>query len=133
MKGRDRLHHHYHQQKKPDHGEVSKIQNSLWLRCFKSESVEKTAQSSKKKALLKQKVPGLQTVFSVACFFIHTKAKMSDDKSKRRPQDANLINLNEDYEIRYWCEEFGCSREDLADAVQKVGNSAARVKEYLEN
>ena len=32
---------------------------------------------------------------------------MPDDKTKRRPQDASRINMHEEYEVRWWCDEFG--------------------------
>jgi hypothetical protein len=44
---------------------------------------------------------------------------MADDRSKRAPQDAKLISLNEDYEVAYWTKKLG------------VGHSAAAVEEYL--
>ncbi len=58
---------------------------------------------------------------------------MADDKSKRGPQDRNRINLNEDYEVRYWSEKFGVTAEQLRQAVQKVGSSAAAVEQELKN
>jgi hypothetical protein len=54
-----------------------------------------------------------------------------DNKNLRGPADASRINLSEEYEVRYWTEKFGCSREQLADAVQKVGSSAAAVEVEL--
>lgn len=54
-----------------------------------------------------------------------------DDKSKQGPQDRTRINLNEDYDVRYWTETFGCTREELAAAVQLVGSSSDRVREEL--
>jgi Protein of unknown function (DUF3606) len=56
---------------------------------------------------------------------------MADDKSKRGQQDRNRINLNEDYEVQYWCEKFGVSPEQLRQAVQKVGSSPAAVEQTL--
>jgi hypothetical protein len=35
---------------------------------------------------------------------------MADDKTKRAPQDAKLISLNEDYEVEYWTRKFGVTR-----------------------
>ena len=32
---------------------------------------------------------------------------MSDDKTKRAPQDKTRISLNEDYEVRYWTKRLG--------------------------
>jgi hypothetical protein len=57
---------------------------------------------------------------------------MADDKTKRAPQDTNLISLSEDYELDYWTEKFGVSRERLAEAVRAVGQSADKVSTYLD-
>ena len=38
---------------------------------------------------------------------------MSDDKSNVGPADRSRINVNEDYELRYWTEKFGVSAEKL--------------------
>jgi hypothetical protein len=54
-----------------------------------------------------------------------------DDKTKRGPQDAARINVHEDYEVRYWTEKFGCTKEELQAAVNKVGVSAAAVEKAL--
>lgn len=56
---------------------------------------------------------------------------MSDDKSQRAPQDASRVALGEDYEVSYWTERFGVSRERLEEAVAAVGNGADRIEEYL--
>ena len=56
---------------------------------------------------------------------------MSDDKRNRGEPDRSRINLNEDYEIRYWTEQLGVTREQLAVAVKKVGNSADAVRKLL--
>jgi hypothetical protein len=57
---------------------------------------------------------------------------MADDKTKRAPQDSNLISRTENYEIDYWTEKFGVSRERLAEAIRAVGHSADRVSTYLD-
>jgi hypothetical protein len=31
---------------------------------------------------------------------------MADEKNERGPQDASRINVNEDYELRYWSKKF---------------------------
>lgn len=54
-----------------------------------------------------------------------------DDKNKRGPQDSKRVNVNEDYEVQYWTEKFGCSKEQLKKAVEAVGVMAERVEEYL--
>lgn len=56
---------------------------------------------------------------------------MSDDKNKRGEADRSRISLSEDYEVRYWTERFGVSKEQLAVAINKVGNSADAVRQIL--
>jgi hypothetical protein len=56
---------------------------------------------------------------------------MTDDKTKRAPQDGKLISLTEDYEVAYWTERFGVTRAELADAVMAVGHSAEAVERHL--
>ena len=56
---------------------------------------------------------------------------MSDDKSQKAPQDASRININEDYELRYWTKKFGVTPERLKSAVSKVGVSASAVEAEL--
>ena len=46
---------------------------------------------------------------------------MADDKKKTSPQDAQRINVHEDYEVQYWSTKFGCTEEQLKAAVKKVG------------
>ena len=56
---------------------------------------------------------------------------MADDKTKTVPRDAKLISLTEDYEVAYWKKKFGVSAERLAQAVRRVGHSAAAVEEEI--
>ena len=56
---------------------------------------------------------------------------MSDDKSKRAPADRSKISLSDDYEVRYWTNALGVDKQELTAAVQAVGNSADRVKQYM--
>lgn len=56
---------------------------------------------------------------------------MSDDLSKRRPQDASKINVHEAWELEYWSKELGVTKEQLKEAVRAVGTSVAAVKRYL--
>ena len=51
---------------------------------------------------------------------------MSDDKSKVAA-DRKRINVNEDYELRYWTEKFGVSADELKRAVERVGPMAEDV------
>jgi hypothetical protein len=56
---------------------------------------------------------------------------MADDKSKRRPQDANRINLSEDYEVRYWTKELGVSESMLRQLVERHGSVASNIRRQL--
>ena len=58
---------------------------------------------------------------------------MPDDKTKTRPQDAQRVNLQEPYELRAWCRKFGCSEEQLKQAVNAVGVMATDVEAWLKN
>src|SRR4029077_15045198 len=58
---------------------------------------------------------------------------MSDDKTKRAPQDANFIDFEEDDEIEYWTNKFDVTRAHLARAVGRVGRSAEAVEKYLKH
>jgi len=58
-------------------------------------------------------------------------ARMADDKTLRSPEDRSRIALGEDYEVRYWTDKFGVSRQRLEEAVRAVGNSATAVEQYL--
>jgi uncharacterized protein DUF3606 len=54
-----------------------------------------------------------------------------DDKNKKGPQDAARVNVNEDYELRYWTERFNISADKLRAAVAQVGPSVAAIEEFL--
>jgi len=56
---------------------------------------------------------------------------MSDDKSRRVQPDRSKINMNEDYEVKYWAKELGVTRSELQRVVDKVGNAAAAVRKEL--
>lgn len=56
---------------------------------------------------------------------------MSDDLNNRGQQDRIRINMHEEHEVRYWTQELGVSREELAQAVKDVGVMAADVRKHL--
>ena len=58
---------------------------------------------------------------------------MSDDLSRKGPEDKRFINISQSHEVEYWCKEFNCKREDLERAVNRVGVSATEVEKYLKN
>lgn len=56
---------------------------------------------------------------------------MSDNLQKSGSQDRSRINVHEEWEVRYWTEALGVSREALEKAVAAVGVSADKVREHL--
>lgn len=56
---------------------------------------------------------------------------MADNLQDRGPQDRARINVHEDWEVRYWTEALGVSKEELERAVEQVGPSAKAVREHL--
>jgi len=56
---------------------------------------------------------------------------MADNKNDTGSPDRDRISLSEDYEIRDWTQSLGVSEERLREAVSAVGNSADKVRAYL--
>jgi hypothetical protein len=56
---------------------------------------------------------------------------MSDDKTNRGPRDGQRINVNEDYEVRYWTQALGVTPDELRKAVRAVGVSSEAVRRHL--
>lgn len=56
---------------------------------------------------------------------------MADDLTNKGPQDRRRINMNEDFEVRYWTQNLGVSREELQRVIDKVGTSVATVRKEL--
>ena len=56
---------------------------------------------------------------------------MPDDKTNFGEPDRSRISLDEAYEVQYWTKEFGVTKEQLAAAVKKVGNSPDDVRKAL--
>ncbi len=57
-------------------------------------------------------------------------ANMADDKGQTAA-DRQRISIQEDYERRDWAKSLGTTEDKLREAVQAVGNSADKVREYL--
>ncbi len=58
---------------------------------------------------------------------------MSDNLQKSGQQDRSRINVHEEWEVRYWTEALGVSRQELEQAVAAVGVSADKVREHLKS
>lgn len=56
---------------------------------------------------------------------------MADSTENRGGQDRARINIHQEHELRYWTHKFGVTREQLEDAVKRVGVSAHAVAEAL--
>lgn len=56
---------------------------------------------------------------------------MADDLSKRGPQDRSRVNVNEPWELTYWCAEFKCNETQLRAAVKAVGVMVTDVRRHL--
>ena len=56
---------------------------------------------------------------------------MADDKNSTGSPDRDRISLSEDYEVRDWMKSLDVSEDELRKAVDAVGNSADKVREYL--
>ena len=48
------------------------------------------------------------------------------------PRDRGRIDLSDPREVNWWRKRFGCSEEQLRDAVAEVGESAAIVEQLLD-
>jgi hypothetical protein len=58
-------------------------------------------------------------------------ARMPDHRHKKDGSDGQRINADEEYEVRYWTEKLGVSREQLRRAVQRVGPMVEDLKRAL--
>ena len=56
---------------------------------------------------------------------------MVDIRMRRQRPDRSKINMGDDDDMRYWSKHLGVSKDQLAGAVDKVGNSAAAVRTEL--
>ena len=56
---------------------------------------------------------------------------MTDNKTKKKPQDANRVSITDPNEVRYWCDKFDCTKEQLEEAVCRVGDSADAVEDEI--
>ena len=56
---------------------------------------------------------------------------MTDSLKDRVPKDPSSIDINEERELRYWCDQFQCKPDELRVAVDAVGTSVQDVRIYL--
>ena len=58
---------------------------------------------------------------------------MADNEKIQRPADRGRVNVNQDYELRYWTKELKCTETELRDAVRVVGVMVDRVIAHLQD
>jgi uncharacterized protein DUF3606 len=58
---------------------------------------------------------------------------MADDLKQTGKADDARINLDQDYEVNYWANEFGVSRDQLRSAVAKAGPMIRDVRAHLQH
>ena len=56
---------------------------------------------------------------------------MTDDTKNVGSPDRDRIAMGEEHEVRYWTQALGVTKERLQQAVDAVGDSAAKVREHL--
>jgi len=57
---------------------------------------------------------------------------MADDKSKKGQQDRNRVSGSEEYEIQYFKDKLGVTREQVEEAIRATGSNDRQVlTDYL--
>jgi uncharacterized protein (DUF4415 family) len=54
-----------------------------------------------------------------------------DDLPTDGTTDRDRVNMNDDWEVRYWTKKFGVTKEDLGKAVRQVGPDREGVERYF--
>jgi hypothetical protein len=56
---------------------------------------------------------------------------MSDDKTKQDGRDDTRIDINDASELEYAAKQFGVTPNRIREAVEAVGSSREKVRQYL--
>ncbi len=56
---------------------------------------------------------------------------MADDLGRRQPEDPTKINVHQPWELNYWSKALGVTKQELVNAVAKVGPSVDAVKKFF--
>ena len=56
---------------------------------------------------------------------------MRDDLSSFKPLDPGRVNAVDPVELQYWCKELNCTEDELMNAVGRVGEHVAEVRQIL--
>ena len=57
---------------------------------------------------------------------------MSDGKANPGRPDCDTRKIEQDYEVRDWCQSPGLTQEELRQTVRAVGASVSRVSAFLQ-
>lgn len=57
---------------------------------------------------------------------------MTDESASRRQSGKARIDLSQDYDRRDWATSLGVTEEELKHAVHAAGDSADKVRDYLQ-
>ncbi len=55
---------------------------------------------------------------------------MTTPQDERRPQDMANVNINEEWELRWWARELKLSESQLKEAVREVGTATTKLRDY---
>jgi uncharacterized protein DUF3606 len=58
---------------------------------------------------------------------------MSGELKNSGPADPSRVNVDDPSEVKYRLKEYGCTEQQLRQAVAAVGASAAKVRQYFKN
>lgn len=58
---------------------------------------------------------------------------MADNPKKVGEPDRSLVALGQAHEVAYWTKRFGVSEGKLRQAVAAVGNSVAKIEQWLKS
>lgn len=56
---------------------------------------------------------------------------MADNKNLRDQNDRRRVSGDEDYELGYLVDKMGVTREQIKEAIDKVGNDRTKIEEFL--
>ena len=52
-------------------------------------------------------------------------------QTKDQAADRLKINVRDAWELRWWCQQFGCTETQLKAAIDAIGAIAGNVRKYL--
>jgi hypothetical protein len=73
----------------------------------------------------------IATKISDAYLLVQNAYAMTANVRAKGRQDRARVNFHEEWERHWRCNHYGVNEERLKEAVEKVGVSAEKVKEYL--